>query len=496
MALANQFYLHRKNMPQTLRYKAALWWALVGTLPLNVGKVVQTRVRLPDGVRDGSLGAGARPWADRSRCRARTGGAERVVLDVARGRTTHRSSWSGTTVGHDPPRLVLDRSAEAAVPPGVDVPARLRTRSTARRSRGPGQGSPLRRRGVEPSQGAALGARRRAARGAGRPLPRRGVSLRRRGALSGLRPREGKERFGDKTPAYLHAVDELLAIWPEARIVVLVRDARDVTLSIAKLPFGPNNPYAAAAWWARGVRAGLAAERRHPQQVLTVRYEDLVGDPEPTVKAVCAHVRLGYNSEMLAIERAGPGKIVSEQADWYTGVSSPISTAASGRWRTTMSEDDRRVVVAVAGPELEELGYEAGDVVAVACPCPGVQDARRRAARSARLPSASCRSAGASSATSSGASWQGRENDSPARAACVKRVLDPVAAALGLVVLSPVYAAIAAAVVVDSGRPVLVVSHRAGKDGRPFRMLKFRTMVLRRVRVGPRPHRGPRSRQG
>jgi hypothetical protein len=43
MAMANQFYLHRKNMPQTLRYKAALWWALVGTLPLNVGKVVQTR---------------------------------------------------------------------------------------------------------------------------------------------------------------------------------------------------------------------------------------------------------------------------------------------------------------------------------------------------------------------------------------------------------------------------------------------------------------------
>jgi GT2 family glycosyltransferase len=43
MALANQFYLHRKNMPQTLHNKAALWWALAGTLPLNVGKVVQTR---------------------------------------------------------------------------------------------------------------------------------------------------------------------------------------------------------------------------------------------------------------------------------------------------------------------------------------------------------------------------------------------------------------------------------------------------------------------
>jgi glycosyltransferase involved in cell wall biosynthesis len=43
MNLANQFYLHRKNMPQTARYKAALWWAMLGMFVLNAGKVVQTR---------------------------------------------------------------------------------------------------------------------------------------------------------------------------------------------------------------------------------------------------------------------------------------------------------------------------------------------------------------------------------------------------------------------------------------------------------------------
>jgi GT2 family glycosyltransferase len=43
MALGNQFYLHRKNMPQTPRYKAALWWALLGSLPLNVGRMVKKR---------------------------------------------------------------------------------------------------------------------------------------------------------------------------------------------------------------------------------------------------------------------------------------------------------------------------------------------------------------------------------------------------------------------------------------------------------------------
>lgn len=43
MNLANQFYLHRKLMPQTFKHKAALWWALLGLFTLNVGKSVQQR---------------------------------------------------------------------------------------------------------------------------------------------------------------------------------------------------------------------------------------------------------------------------------------------------------------------------------------------------------------------------------------------------------------------------------------------------------------------
>ena len=41
--MANQFYLHRKLMPQDFFHKAALWWAFVGLFVLYVGKAVQTR---------------------------------------------------------------------------------------------------------------------------------------------------------------------------------------------------------------------------------------------------------------------------------------------------------------------------------------------------------------------------------------------------------------------------------------------------------------------
>ena len=45
MNLANQLYLHRKNMPQTLKYKTALWWGLTGLFILSAGKAVQARDR-------------------------------------------------------------------------------------------------------------------------------------------------------------------------------------------------------------------------------------------------------------------------------------------------------------------------------------------------------------------------------------------------------------------------------------------------------------------
>jgi lipopolysaccharide/colanic/teichoic acid biosynthesis glycosyltransferase len=66
----------------------------------------------------------------------------------------------------------------------------------------------------------------------------------------------------------------------------------------------------------------------------------------------------------------------------------------------------------------------------------------------------------------------------------VKRVADPVLALVALVVLSPVFLAISLWIVVESGRPIFFVYPRAGRNGRPFRMVKFRTMVQDAIELG------------
>ncbi|MBI4787230.1 MAG: sugar transferase [Chloroflexi bacterium] len=65
-----------------------------------------------------------------------------------------------------------------------------------------------------------------------------------------------------------------------------------------------------------------------------------------------------------------------------------------------------------------------------------------------------------------------------ARSAAVKRAMDIIGAVAGLILAAPLMLLIALAIKLDSPGPALFVQDRAGLDGRPFKMLKFRSMVV------------------
>jgi len=67
----------------------------------------------------------------------------------------------------------------------------------------------------------------------------------------------------------------------------------------------------------------------------------------------------------------------------------------------------------------------------------------------------------------------------------IKWIADRLAAAVLLVLLSPLLAAFALWILLDGGRPAILAQDRAGKNGVPFRMLKFRTMVQNALELAP-----------
>lgn len=167
----------------------------------------------------------------------------------------------------------------------------------------------------------------------------------------------GRSRYGDKTPPFLMHMGMLAEQFPEARFIHLVRDGRDVVLSLREQSFAPSSFAGAADYWrGRVTRARRAGEALGPSRYREVRYEDLVADPEPALRELCEFVELEFRAEMLAYGEGSLSDIAVGQEVRSAALQPP--TRGTRDWRTQMSKRQLAVVEAVAGDELEAFGYE------------------------------------------------------------------------------------------------------------------------------------------
>jgi hypothetical protein len=170
--------------------------------------------------------------------------------------------------------------------------------------------------------------------------------------------REGKPRWGDKTPHYVAEIPLLLELFPSARVVHVIRDGRDVALSWIRAPFGPGTVYAAAGAWTRYVSAG----RRHHGDARygEVRYEDLLRDPRATMAVLCEFVGEEPTEEVLRPD-LGARRLWGLSRDpgpWQTlAAHEEIVRDNHGKWRAAMTVADRTVFESVADELTAELGY-------------------------------------------------------------------------------------------------------------------------------------------
>jgi hypothetical protein len=161
---------------------------------------------------------------------------------------------------------------------------------------------------------------------------------------------------------------------PEVRFVHVIRDGRDVALSVIPLWFGPNTLHEAAAWWTKGIRKARKQSAELPYY-LEVRYEDLVSDTETVLSRVCKFIRLPWDPSMLtsheqaekrlaeldqAVTFARTGQLIEhdKRQSIHAGVKESPHTARIARWKREMSPVDRHAFEEVAGSTLERLGYE------------------------------------------------------------------------------------------------------------------------------------------
>jgi hypothetical protein len=166
---------------------------------------------------------------------------------------------------------------------------------------------------------------------------------------------EGKVRWGDKTPYYVMHLPKLLEWFPDAQIVHLIRDGRDVALSLfgRQHDFHVYNAYFAAEYWESYVERGRALGRAlSPDQYLELRYEDLLAQPEDTMRQLCTFLGEAYSEALFEVASTGG------PASKTPLVHKPLQADNAGKWRSRMTASQVRAFEGVAGRTLREFGYE------------------------------------------------------------------------------------------------------------------------------------------
>lgn len=155
--------------------------------------------------------------------------------------------------------------------------------------------------------------------------------------------------WGDKSPAYLTKIPEIKTLFPDAKIIHIVRDARDYCLSIEKA-FG-KNIYRAAQRWVDDITQLRAAFAQYPGDVLELRYEDLLDHTMKELQLVCDFLSVPFQQEMLTLSRP-----VEHTGD--ARGKTEILSSNKGKYITELSAQKLRRIEQITKPILEAYGYE------------------------------------------------------------------------------------------------------------------------------------------
>ncbi len=174
---------------------------------------------------------------------------------------------------------------------------------------------------------------------------------------------QGVPRWAAYDPDNVLHVERLKASIPNALFLHIIRDGRDIALSLKKMGgFRPlpwdrgetRSLVATALYWEWMVRNGREHGQRFPADYLEVHYEDLITNPREVLQKVGGF--LDHDLDYDRIKNAGLGR-VSETNSSFREEGGVEKLKPLGRWKERLSHRDVAAIEAAVGECLEQTGY-------------------------------------------------------------------------------------------------------------------------------------------
>lgn len=162
----------------------------------------------------------------------------------------------------------------------------------------------------------------------------------------------GRPLSADKTPSSAYCFDWYAPRFPGSRFAHIVRDPREVCMSLAVQPWQRGGIAQAAQDWVTIVRRARRNASALGDRYVEIRYEELVAEPAAVLRRLCTFAQIPFMDEMLTYPSSD---VLLPDRHHVRSRDEPRSALRS--WSDELSRDDVDLIELFAGDLMDQLGY-------------------------------------------------------------------------------------------------------------------------------------------
>lgn len=170
----------------------------------------------------------------------------------------------------------------------------------------------------------------------------------------------GVHFFADKDPLFINYPAELDQILPQAIMIQIIRDPRDVILSRIKSKWGKDQHFLIHLFETRYgfEQAESLGIQYFKNRFTTISYEDLVTDPQIALQQLCNYLNIPFELDMLHFHTKSDSILTKEEEDWKGNVRKPVMKGNINKWKKGLSARQVFQIEMVLEDKLISLDYE------------------------------------------------------------------------------------------------------------------------------------------
>lgn len=181
-------------------------------------------------------------------------------------------------------------------------------------------------------------------------------------AYKSVYPKKEIRMIGDKNPMYSLYPDRIHQLFPESKIIHITRDYRDNYLSLINVNFEVPIVPIVIYRWKYALKKTWELKKENPGLVYSIRYEDLVADPETHTRKLCDFLGIEFDASVLDFyekKEEAQAQYAGNQdlSNIHKSLFNPISTEKVDKWKQDMTARQIRIADLVMGKTAEKAGY-------------------------------------------------------------------------------------------------------------------------------------------